>query len=749
MKRYISILSVLPFLLLTACHSHTIDSRTQLLMRLDTLAQHGCMFGHQDDPLYGVHWRWESGRSDVLESCGDYPAVMGFDLGGIEMGDSVNLDSVPFDRMREEIIAHHRRGGIVTLSWHPRNPVTGGSAWDVSEGVVSAVLQPGEVHDRFVVWHQRVDEFLSSLISTDGQPIPIIFRPWHENNGRWFWWGEPYCTPAEYKALWDLTFSSLKVQHSTSLLWCYSPNLQGGFTDSLFLSRYPGDDCVDIIGLDAYQWGTEAEYIHQTGVDLTYLCQYGQAHHKPVALTECGRRSMPDPAWWNTVLLPLIRSHQLTYALVWRNSDMEEHFGPIPDTSSAEEFRTFYADPSILFLGDIAPSPFVRQQGGAFVCDGKPYSYIGTNVWYGAILASQGQGGNRSRLIAELDTLQSLGITNLRILVGSDGERGVATKVEPTLQVAPGEYNDTILDGLDWLLYQMGKRGMKAVLYLNNAWEWSGGYGYYLEQAGLGHTPRPEEVGYEAYMHYVAQFSTSERAQQLFYDYVRFVVSRQNRYSHIAYADDPAIMAWQIGNEPRAFGDAEKQPFAQWLSHASALIRSLDPNHLISVGSEGIWGCEMDSALYRQISADPNIDYLTAHIWPYNWGWVHPNSLLEELPGAIRNTDAYLRPHIAIANDLRKPLVIEEFGFPRDAMALEKTSSVEARNIYYRHIFSLVRTEPAISGCNFWAWGGYAAPQHAQWQLGDDYTGDPAQEPQGLNSVFITDTTTLSLITRP
>ena len=131
-------------------------------------------------------------------------------------------------------------------------------------------------------------------------------------------------------------------------------------------------------------------------------------------------------------------------------------------------------------------SKFVTVKDGHFVKDGKPYYYVGTNFWYGAILGSEGQGGDRKRLIQELDYMKSIGIDNLRILVGSDGERGVTTKVEPTLQVQPGVYNDTILAGLDFLLQEMGKRRMVAVLYLNNSWEWSGGYGFYLEHAGAG-----------------------------------------------------------------------------------------------------------------------------------------------------------------------------------------------------------------------------------------------------------------------
>lgn len=389
---------------------------------------------------------------------------------------------------------------------------------------------------------------------------------------------------------------------------------------------------------------------------------------------------------------------------------------------------------------------FVCRSETGFVVDGKPYTFVGANFWYGPVLGSEGQGGDRLRLCRELDALHAMGLDNLRVLVGSDGEQGVRTKVEPTLQKAPGVYNDTLLAGLDYLLMEMGKRGMKAVLYLNNSWEWSGGYGFYLEHAGAGKAPRPEEDGYEAYMRHVAKFATNEQAHELFFNYVRFIVSRQNRYTSLYYKDDPTIMAWQIGNEPRAFGEQQKQPFAKWLSLTSALIRSLDANHLISIGSEGIWGCEMDSALYRQISADPNIDYLTVHVWPYNWSWARGDSLIADVDIACSNTRDYLRPHFLIARELRKPLVVEEFGYPRDDMSYVPGTSTAGRDSYYDFIFSLMASESVVAGCNFWAWGGEVRPQHERWQIGDPYVGDPAQEPQGLNSVFLCDSTTLSIV---
>ncbi|MCR4603194.1 MAG: cellulase family glycosylhydrolase [Prevotella sp.] len=392
-------------------------------------------------------------------------------------------------------------------------------------------------------------------------------------------------------------------------------------------------------------------------------------------------------------------------------------------------------------------SPFVQRDGAAFTLAGNDYRFVGTNFWYGAILGSEGQGGDRQRLCRELDKLHELGLDNLRILVGSDGERGVTTKVEPTLQVAPGVYNDTILAGLDYLLQQMGERGMKAVLYLNNSWEWSGGYGFYLEQAGAGKQPRPNEDGYAAFMQAMGQYALNEKAHELFYQYVRDIISRTNRYTNVAYVDDPAIMAWQIGNEPRAFSEESKEPFAQWLSEASALIRSLDKNHLISIGSEGIWGCENDTALYERICGDKNIDYMNAHIWPYNWSWAKQDSLQENIQRACDNSGEYLKEHIRIAHKLEKPLVVEEFGYPRDGFQFGVGTPTTARDKYYDYIFNMAMSDSIVKGCNFWAWGGEARPVHqSQWQVGDPYCGDPAQEQQGLNSVFDCDSTTLAII---
>jgi mannan endo-1,4-beta-mannosidase len=388
---------------------------------------------------------------------------------------------------------------------------------------------------------------------------------------------------------------------------------------------------------------------------------------------------------------------------------------------------------------------YVTISDNQFMINGQPYYYVGTNFWFGAILGSTGEGGDRDRLLRELDFMNSNGIDNLRILIGADGENGVATKVEPTLQTAPGVYNDTIFDGLDFLLAEMGKRNMKAVLYFTNSWEWSGGYGQYLNWAGKGKNPIPAIDGWPAYMEYVQQYASCEECHEMLKNHITKVITRTNSYTGKKYADDPTIFSWQIGNEPRAFSAENKEAFAKWIAEMASHIKSLDANHLVSLGSEGKHGCEQDIALWEQLHTDPNIDYLTFHIWPKNWSWIDIEDMQGTLQNAIDSTKAYMNLHLEVARRLKKPAVLEEFGFPRDTHLYTPDQPTTLRDAYYESVFEQIlqaaNQKDVMAGCNFWSWAGYGRPSHEFWQKGDDYLGDPAQEEQGLNAVYDTDST--------
>ena len=324
-----------------------------LLERLARLQKKGYMFGHQDDTFYGRTWEWDYGRSDIYDTVGDFPAVMGFDLGGIEMDNDKNLDGVPFDKIREELVKHYERGGIVTISWHPRNPVTMGTAWDVSDDqVIHKLLTVASMKQKFLGWVIKVGDFLSTLKTESGEKVPIIFRPWHENNGSWFWWGQNLCSDEDFRAIWNLLQDELIARGLDNLLWSYSPNLDGGWNEERFLKRYPGNDRVQLIGEDAYQWGTEQDFVRALTADLDFLQLFATKNNKLFALTECGYKNVPDATWWTRVLKPIMDKYPICYFHTWRNY-VEEYFAPDPNQISAADFIKLYEASNTLFLRDI------------------------------------------------------------------------------------------------------------------------------------------------------------------------------------------------------------------------------------------------------------------------------------------------------------------------------------------------------------------------------------------------------------
>lgn len=317
------------------------------------------LFGHQDDLFYGKNWhRWDGGveHSDIRAVAGDYPAVLGVELGGIELGRERSLDHVPFALIREGIAEHHRRGGIVVVSWHPANPSSGGDSWDVSagEGVAASLLDGGANRAKGREWLRRLGDFFDSLRDDDGRRIPVVWRPWHELAGNWFWWGAPYCTADDYKALWRMTYDYLAGERGLdNLVWAVSP----GFTEYCttgYTDYWPGDDCVDLVGIDIYQYGTSAEFTDLTRRHLLQLAAVAAARGKLLALTETGCEALPDARWWTGALLPALEGFPVAYVLTWRNAwDRPAHYyAPFEGEASADDFRAFVADERIALLGE-------------------------------------------------------------------------------------------------------------------------------------------------------------------------------------------------------------------------------------------------------------------------------------------------------------------------------------------------------------------------------------------------------------
>lgn len=334
-----------------------------LYRNLKQLVNKGVMFGHQDDLAYGVGWKYQVGRSDIKDVTGDYPAVYGFELGRLELDHEVNIDSVPFDKMKQYIRSIYDRGGVVTLSWHLNNPLTGKTAWDPAPGTVASILPGGAKNELYKTWLDKVAMFVKSLKGKNGEFIPIIFRPYHELNGNWFWWGKDHCSPDEYKALWHFTLSYLKdTKNIHHLLYAFNTDRFASVEE--YMIKYPGNDWVDVIGFDIYQrnHGEKAnqQFVKDAGDMMGRLETMAAQNNKIPALTEFGYGQVPDSTWWTNALLPALGNHKISFALGWRNagekpSGEKEFYIPYLGHASSKDFVEFYKNERTLFQKDVTP----------------------------------------------------------------------------------------------------------------------------------------------------------------------------------------------------------------------------------------------------------------------------------------------------------------------------------------------------------------------------------------------------------
>ena len=319
-------------------------------------------FGHQDALMYGQNW-WINEqdslfeRSDVYEVCGQYPYVLGLDLGKIEKGNERNLDRCLFWQMRKAAIMHYKRGGLITISWHMDNPVTDSTVWDRTAGdVVHKVLNDSLVHKKYLQWLDRGAEFLNQLVDPQGRKIPILFRPLHECNIEAFWWSSKSCTKEDYIALWRMTYDYfVNKKNMKQLLWVYSPyNIK---TDDELAERFPGDEFVDVVGYERYQLGAVTyemaaeRFAKGASKGLDISIDFSKKHKKIAALTETGFPGIPYDKWWTEALGESIYKKRIAYIHVWRNGRSESHYhAPCKKSNSNLNFQSFIKDNNIYLL---------------------------------------------------------------------------------------------------------------------------------------------------------------------------------------------------------------------------------------------------------------------------------------------------------------------------------------------------------------------------------------------------------------
>ena len=229
------------------------------------------------------------------------------------------------------------------------------------KGVVASILEGGSKHELYIEYLSKLVSFLKTLQTPYGVKVPVIFRPYHEHSGSWFWWGQDLCTTQQYKDLWKMTVDYIRSNGIVNVLYAYSPGIESDGDEKKYLERYPGDDIIDIMGLDCYCFGEPNDsslntYAGMLDKNLGMVCKVAKAHNKVAALTETGYEAIPYENWWTKTLAPVIDKHNIAYVVVWRNAHNKENhfFAPYPGQISANDFVKFYNDKRSLFLNDVS-----------------------------------------------------------------------------------------------------------------------------------------------------------------------------------------------------------------------------------------------------------------------------------------------------------------------------------------------------------------------------------------------------------
>ena len=341
---------------------NTTQETKNLYSGLKRSANKGVIFGQQDALAYGLNadksrWIGDENRSDIKSISGEHPGLVGYDLGHLELDSANNLDGVPFSRIKTDIRKNYERGGINTISWHPNNPLDlSKTTWDKAEFTIRKILSNEQNRKNFEKTLDKLADFFLSLKGSKGELIPVIFRPYHEHTGSWFWWGADHCTPEEYKQFWKLTIDYLqKTRKVHNILIAYS-------TDNFknkehYLERYPGDDLVDILGFDTYHRNppkSDSAFIANAARMVTTIRDLGKSSGKPFAITETGLEQITEADWWTKIIQPIIKNSGLSYILVWRNGRPDHYYAPFEGNNTVEDFRKLQQSGNILLEKKVA-----------------------------------------------------------------------------------------------------------------------------------------------------------------------------------------------------------------------------------------------------------------------------------------------------------------------------------------------------------------------------------------------------------
>ena len=408
--------------------------------------------------------------------------------------------------------------------------------------------------------------------------------------------------------------------------------------------------------------------------------------------------------------------------------------GPFVEACARMPLAASPLPPSVPLPGGLA------VRGTRLVRDERTFLASGLNYWGGPVLARDPGAAGWDRVRRDLDQIQALGVNVVRTLGATEGPDTEPLRIVPSIQFDRGRTDPAGVAGVVRFADELRRRGMFGIFVLNNFWPWSGGMAQYVAWADGGPIPYPPPQpggSFDRYIEFTSRFYESGGAREAYRAYVRFLVPM--------LAKNPAVV-WELANEPR--GVNHVAAYRGWIDETARLIKSLAPSQLVTTGSEGetAWP-ETAGNDVVQDHRSPAIDFVTCHLWAQNWGWVGAESLAEDFPAALELARRYVRRHAALAATVGKPLLVEEFGFPRDGASFDPATPTTLRDRYFDAIYSLVHSlmaDTPMAGILPWAWSGSARPPRPgeAWRRGNPLVGDPPHEPQGWYGIYDTDTTT-------
>ncbi|WZL88174.1 glycosyl hydrolase [Salinimicrobium sp. 3283s] len=343
------------------------EETVALFYRLKNLSRSNFIVGQQD--AFNAFYGNNAGDSDIKKLTGSDPGLLGSDFMFITDKNNNGEPDNWFYQQEQQIIADavdaYNKGMVNHFTWHLREPYEGDHFYTdemtdfQKANAFKSILPGGANHEPYKEKLQKIAEVVKNLKGSDGKLIPIIFRPFHEFDGGWFWWGAPYSTAQEFKTLWQFTVDYLKDELNVhNILYAYAPD-NSYSTATTYLQRYPGDEYVDILGMDNYGDFVpgDASKLSAANAKLKMISELAKDKVKIAAMTETGlfipNNTLPANFYSENLYEVLTNNDiQIGFMMFWQNSE-NLYTVPVPGLEGEEDFLEFVQKEEPLLLHEM------------------------------------------------------------------------------------------------------------------------------------------------------------------------------------------------------------------------------------------------------------------------------------------------------------------------------------------------------------------------------------------------------------